>query len=296
MKRRSFLTMAGVLAFCLAAPAAAFAQGFTSDRISVVTTGEGPNVVLIPGLSSSRDVWESTVAAVPGYRYHLVQLNGFDGHPVAGNGGEGPLVAPVAEEIARYIDEANLERPAVIGHSMGGSLGMMVAARHPDAVGKLMIVDMIPFMGAMFGPPGTTAESLQPVAAQIRDRMAASQGEERRKAIEGVIATMIKTEPMRAEAIEQSMTSDAGVSSRGMYDLITTDLRPELANIKVPVTVLYVRAPNAPLTDEQMDAVYKLSYANIPQAELKRIPDAWHFIMFDAPERFAEEVKAFLSR
>lgn len=296
MIRRTFVMAAAMLAASLAAPVAAFAQGFSSERISVVTTGEGPDVVLIPGLSSSRKVWDSTVAAVPGYRYHLVQLNGFDGHPVAGNGGSGPLVAPVAEEIARYIAEARLDRPALIGHSMGGSLGMMVAARHPQAVSKLMVVDMIPFMGAMFGPPGTTADSLQPVAAQIRDRMAAAQGEERRKAIEGTIATMIRTEPLRAGAIEQSLASDAGVSSRGMYDLITTDLRPELADIKVPVTVLYVRAPNAPLTDEQMDAVYKASYANLPQAELKRIPDSWHFVMFDAPERFAAEVKAFLSR
>jgi pimeloyl-ACP methyl ester carboxylesterase len=79
-----------------------------------------------------------------------------------------------------------------------------------------------------------------------------------------------------------------------MHELITTDLRPELANIKVPVTVLYVRAPALPMTDEQMDAVYRSSFANLRGATLTRIPDSRHFIMWDAPERFAQEVRTFL--
>ena len=62
----------------------------------------------------------------------------------------------------------------------------------------------------------------------------------------------------------------------------------------MPVTVLYVRSPAAPINDEQMDAVYRAVFANIPQAKLTRVPDAYHFIMWDAPERFAREVQDFL--
>src|SRR4051812_5220699 len=91
---------------------AAEAAPFHSDRISVETRGKGPDVVLIPGLSSSPKVWEGTVAAVPGYRYHLVHVSGFDGAAAGGNA-TGPVVAPVAEEIARYIREAGLKRPAI---------------------------------------------------------------------------------------------------------------------------------------------------------------------------------------
>jgi len=172
----------------------------------------------------------------------------------------------------------------------------MVAARHPKAVSRIMVVDMLPFVGGMFGPPGATAESLQPVAVQFRDRMAASTGEERKKTISDTIASMIKTESLRAGPVEHSLSSDAGVSSRGMHDIIVTDLRPELRAIKVPLTVLYVRAPNLPVTDAQVDDLYKMSFANAPQTVLKRIPDSWHFIMLDQPQRFAEEVRAFLRR
>ena len=54
---------------------------FASERIGVTVRGSGPDVVLIPGLTSSPQVWESTIAAVPGYRYHLVHVSGFAGRP-----------------------------------------------------------------------------------------------------------------------------------------------------------------------------------------------------------------------
>ena len=295
MRRRMFIMAAAMLAAALAAPVAAFAAGFASDRISVVTKGEGPDVLLIPGLGSAPYVWEGTVAAVPGYRYHLVQVAGFAGAPVGGNKA-GPVLAPLAEEIARYIDEQDLDRPALIGHSMGGSLGLMVAARHPEAVSKLIVVDMIPFMGAMFGPPGTTAESIRPTADAVRDGIVAQPDEKRRQTVAATMAQMVRTEAAREPAVRANLASDRGLAARSMHDLIVTDLRPELAAIKVPVTVLFVRGPNIPLTDEQMEAVYKASFATLPQAELKRIPDAYHFIMADAPDRFAAEVKAFLDR
>lgn len=113
-------------------------------------------MILIPGLGSAPRAWASTVAALPGYRYHLVQVKGFAGVPAEANV-EGNVAAPVAAEIARYIRSAGLSRPAVVGHSMGGTIGLILAAREPQSVGRLMVVDMLPFMGAMFGPPGSTA-------------------------------------------------------------------------------------------------------------------------------------------
>ena len=293
MKRREFVMVAALVVAGCAAPMAAGGQAFRSERITVVTEGSGPDVVLVHGLGSSRDVWRETVAAVPGYRYHLVQMNGFGGTAIGGNT-SGLVAAPVAEEIARYVSEAGLRRPAIIGHSMGGHIAMSLAARHPGAVSKVMVVDMVPFMAPFFGGPTATLESVRPVADQIRDRMTASDAAARRSTTEATIATMIRSEGRRPEAVRHSLESDQSMSARAMHELITTDLRPELSSIKVPLTVLYVRSPAAPITDEQMDAFYRASFAAVPQARLARIPDAYHFIMWDAPERFAQEVRSFL--
>jgi pimeloyl-ACP methyl ester carboxylesterase len=268
---------------------------FVSDRIAVEVHGQGPDVVLVPGLSSSPRVWDATIAAVPGYRYHIVHVAGFDGAP-AGANASGPVLAPVAEEIARYIGEAHLDRPAIVGHSMGGSWALMVASRHPGLVGKVMVVDMMPFLGAMFGGPGATPDSVRPMAEQIRQGIASSTGEARRRQIEQTIASMVKTESLRPATVAQSLASDPAVSGQGFYDLVVSDLRPDVANIRVPLTVLYVLPAGAPLTAEQIDGFYRLSYAGAPQAVLKRIPDSYHFIMFDQPDVFRRELREFLTR
>lgn len=292
MIHRHVLHGLAVLLGLLALPAAA--SDFKSDRIVVTVEGSGPDVVLIPGLTSSPRVWMSTVQAVKGFRYHLVQLRGFAGLAPEGNA-QGMVAAQSAEEIARYISEQKLKAPAVVGHSMGGTMAMMVALRHPDDVAKVMVVDMPPFLGAFFGPPGTTAQSVKPIADQTKAALEASTGDARKARIEQTIAGMMKNESQRAFAIRDGIDSDPAVGARAMHELITTDLRPELPRFKGPFTVLYVKPAGVPLTDEQLDGAYKLLYSPAPQAKLVRVPDSAHFIMQDAPIRFQSEFRSFLS-
>jgi pimeloyl-ACP methyl ester carboxylesterase len=266
---------------------------FKSDRIAVTTEGSGPDVVLVHGLASTKNVWKGTIERVPGYRYHLVQIAGMGANPPQGNA-QGAVVAPVAEEIARYIREEKLTAPALIGHSMGGTIGMMVAARHPDAVGKLMVVDMFPFIGQMFG--AANVDAARPIADAMRARSAKATPEERAREREMTIVSMINTESERAGPIADSQASDPNTVANAFSELIVTDLRPELPSIKAPTTILYVTPKGAPFTDAQMDSFYQAAYAPISGATVKRVPNAAHFIMLDAPDAFAEEVKAFLGK
>jgi len=224
-----------------------------------------------------------------------VQVSGFAGQPKGGNT-EGAVAAPVAEEIDRYIKEAGLKQPAVIGHSMGGTMGMMLAARHPGDLSRLMVVDMVPFMGLFFGGPGATSASIVPVADRVEAGMRAASPDERSKRAVDTINSMVNTESMRAGAIDDSMRSDADVGTRAYRELIVTDLGPELGKITVPVTVLYVQSKAVPVSREHFDAVYKSVYAPIQNVRLKRIDDSAHFIMWDQPARFQAEVKDFLAK
>ena len=267
---------------------------FRPDRIRVTTSGTGPDVVLISGLASSAEqVWGGTVAAVPGYRYHLVQVAGFAGVSPGGNAGDGPVVEPVADEIARYIATRRLDRPAVVGLSMGGSLGMLIAARHPQAISKLLVVDMVPFMGLFFGPASATPDRLRPVAAGVRDAMSGSDSAYRRTMREG-FAAMVRTDSLRGRVIADGVASDRSVAGRAMYDLILLDLRPEMPGVRVPVTVLYVHGPHVPLSAAATDSLYRAAFATTPRVTLTRVPDAYHFIMLDQPRRFADALRAFL--
>jgi pimeloyl-ACP methyl ester carboxylesterase len=269
-------------------------RDFVSDRISVVTRGTGPDVILIPGLTGHRDVWNGVAESLDDrYRLHLVQLNGFAGFAPGANA-DGPVSAPVAEEIARYIVEARLVRPAVIGHSMGGSIGMMLAARHPEIVGRLMVVDMMPFMGEVFAPPGSTAEKIRAAADQFRARILADPPGE------GLLAQMFQTMTSKSEMLpvllEGARTSDRRMVANAFHELIVTDLRPELGRITPPVTVLYVHPPNVPIPPEQFDTSMARLYANVPNVRLVKIENSRHFIQWDQPARFINEVDAFMAR
>ena len=182
---------------------------FQSDRLHVRVDGDmdGRDIILIPGLSSSPEVWQSTVDHLTaqegvGWRIHRIHVQGFAGAPAEGNappaGTHAPVAAPVAEEIARYITENHLTRPIVIGHSMGGTIGLMLAARHPDLVGKLMVVDMVPFMGAMFGAPGVTAQQVTPTADQVWAGMTSGPEADYDARAAASVTGMINTESLRA--------------------------------------------------------------------------------------------------
>lgn len=302
MIRRGFMT--GLLALALAACASngraphapgASASGFVSDRVTITAQGQGPDIILIPGLTSSPEIWDTTAAALDDtHRVHLVQVHGFAGVAAGGNA-EGAVSAPVAEEIARYIREAGLERPAVIGHSMGGTIGMMLTARHPQQVGRLMVVDMIPFMGVMLGDANATPESVAPVAAQIRGAMAGMPQGIVSPQTRQVINNMVRTEDARPRIIDHARGSDNRVSANAYYELMTTDLRPELPAITQPFTVLYVVPPNAPVSAEQYSGYVTASYLTAPNAKIVRIDESYHFIMIDQFDRFMAEVNGFLA-
>ena len=305
------------LPLMVAAPAAmAFAQdghashhqaghqhaAFESDRIHVLVEGleSGPDVVLIPGLSSSPRVWEDTVARLSAtHRLHLIHVNGFGGAPAEGNAQPGdepsPFLVPVAEEIARYIREGGLQKPSLIGHSMGGSLSMIIATRHPEAVSKVMVVDMLPFMGAMFGPPGTTAESVKPTAQNLWQMQSSIARADYDAFAVNTINGMINTESRREGALQDVYGSDQRTSAAAYYDLVVTDLRPDLPKFTGPMTVLYVKFNDARMTNEITDMIYGASFATRPATTLKRIDNSAHFIMFDQPDVFAAEVDAFLT-
>ncbi|RYG12197.1 MAG: alpha/beta hydrolase [Caulobacteraceae bacterium] len=272
---------------------------FESGRFHVRVDGpEQPigDIILIPGLSSSPEIWQGTVDHLgAGWRVHRIHIQGFAGAEPKGNA-TGPVAAPVAEEIARYITENKLDHPVVVGHSMGGTIGMMLAARHPDLVGKLMVVDMIPFMGAMFGPPGTTAESVAPIAEQVYQGMSTASPADYQTRAEATVTGMVNNAEARPQVLGDTRNSDQQVSSAAYRELILTDLRPELSKINAPTEVVYVKFNDARMTPEITDMIYQTSFANLPGVTLKRIDDAAHFIFLDQPAAFNAELDAFLAK
>jgi N-formylmaleamate deformylase len=273
------IALAGGLAACTPSDVGATPPPFEPTRFSIEVRGSGPDVILIPGLTAGRDVWSATVQQVPGYRYHLVQVAGFAGDPARGNA-EGDVVAPVAEEIGRYIVARGLDRPALVGHSMGGTVAMMVAARQPDRVGKVMVVDMLPQPAGLLG---ASAANMGPLANSLRDIASTPGG---RRLVESLIGSF-------GSPASANNRSDTDVVARAMHELASTDLAPELPRIRAPFTIVYA-APDA-RAQERVDRNYRAAYASARGARLVRIDGSGHMIMVDQPRRFHDELRGFLA-
>jgi pimeloyl-ACP methyl ester carboxylesterase len=276
VNRRLFILCTAALALV---PAVATAAPFSSTRFTVEVTGSGPDVILIPGLSAGRNVWAGAVRAVPGYRYHLVQVAGFAGDPARGNA-RGAIVAPLAAELVRYIGEARLRRPAIIGHSMGGTLAMMLAADHPRLVGRIMVVDMLPAPAGLFGQ---TREDASAIAGGIAGLTATEGG---RRLFSSLVNAF-------APSNSSFRTSDPAVVGRAMNELARMDLADKLPAIRAPLTIVYASpgAGAAPAADRR----YRQAYAEARNPRFVRIDGSGHMIMFDQPARLAAAMREFLA-
>jgi pimeloyl-ACP methyl ester carboxylesterase len=264
-----------------------------APRFTVAVTGQGPDVILIPGLASSAAVWDDTVKQLQGrYRLHVIQIAGFAGTPVGANA-EGPVLQPAVDALDGYIRSAGLKSPAVIGHSMGGLMGLMLARQHPEDVGRLMVVDSLPFYAVLFSPQATV-EGVKPQAAALRDMAEKSSPEAWAAGQARTMTRLVKSPAGLKSATEASVASNPSVTGRALYDDLTTDLRGEIASIKTPTVMLYPwdEATGAP--QSAYDALYTGAYAPMSSARVKRIDGSLHFIMLDQPAAFAFEVEAFL--
>lgn len=261
-------------------------------RISVEVIGKGPDVILIPGLASPRDVWRATADRLKThFRLHLVQVAGFAGEP-AGANKDGPVIGPVADAIDDYIVRKTRTPVVLIGHSLGGTISLYLAERHPDHLSKVLIVDALPLYAEVmlrgYDPP---ADKRHAIAVQIGTGMMAMPDADYAKSFDGQLASYATSQADKDRIKTWTLASDRSVVVRAIEEDFDLDLRPGLADLKTPITLLY---PDYKATGPGVDNRYRSAYAPARTVIIKRIDQSMHFIMFDQPQAFADAVDAFL--
>jgi N-formylmaleamate deformylase len=190
-------------------------------------------------------------------------------------------VTPLAAELARYIEESRLRRPALIGHSMGGTLAMMIAADHPRLAGRVMVVDMLPAPAGLFGDNPNDAAS---IARGIAGLTETESGRRLFSSFVNVFAPQGST----------FRTADPAVVGRAMNELAAMDLTAKLPDIRAPLTIVY--ASPGERAGPAADRRYSRAYAEARNPRFVRIDGSGHMIMFDQPARFEEAIRDFLRR
>jgi pimeloyl-ACP methyl ester carboxylesterase len=104
--------------------------------------GQGQPVVILHGVFGSSDNWltMSKLIAEKGYAVYALDQRNHGRSPRS----EVFDYETMSADLYEFIEEHNLEKPILIGHSMGGKTVMNYAVRYPDTFSKLVIVDIAP--------------------------------------------------------------------------------------------------------------------------------------------------------
>jgi N-formylmaleamate deformylase len=264
---------------------------FRARSFTVKVIGAGRPIIFIPGLACDGGIWDATVDHLAGkFQAHVVTLAGFAGSaPLDGE----PLLPTAKAELIAYIQQNHLDRPILVGHSLGGFLAYWVAETAPALIGAAVAVDGAPNLGTLMDPTATS-ETIRARAEAFAAPLAAMPPEQFRAAIQGFLGRSI-ADPANATRVGTAASqSDPRTVSNAMLFLFTTDLRPELAKIQAPVLVVAADT-NGEVPRRPLEASWRAQVDAIPRHEIVFVEHAKHFVMLDQPAAFQGALDRFLA-
>lgn len=230
MKKFTFLL---IIMLFFAAVCNIFGQEKTYP-FEVKKTGKGKQSLLfIPGFASSGEVWNETTAKFEkDFTCYTLTMAGFAGAKPEAD----PTFKDWEKGIAAYIKDHKIQKPVIIGHSMGGGLALAIAADYPELVGKIVIVDTLPCLAAISNPAFTSKEN-NDCSAMI-STFTAMPDEQFKKMQNQSIPRLLADTSMQDTVIGWSMKSDRKTFAKMFCDFSNTDLRETIKNIQCPSLIL----------------------------------------------------------
>jgi len=286
---QGFLRLMIALTFCIMFFHCSSAQ--TTFRVQVI--GNGAPMILIPGMSCSGDVWKSTVIHYQDkYQCHVLTLAGFAGVPPVQ---DDAFLDHVKNDVIEYIKENNLKKPVLVGHSLGGFIAMWVASEEPNLVGKLVIVDALPYLPAAHYP-NMTPQVAYPFATKLKERIIAQPDDQYKAAQKYNFRTLITDTATANAAGIWGVNSDKTTVAECTFEMQTIDLREEIQKITAPTLVFATWIGNQQeQTHDGVGEIFKAQYYLLKNYKLVIEDNARNFVMLDDPQVFFDEMDKFLS-
>jgi len=265
-------------------------NAYSSFTYNIV--GQGKDIILIPGLMSDSRVWLKTAEVLSKKnRIHLINVAGFGSTPTSSNTN---TMNKLQIELGDYVSK--LDKPILIGHSLGGFLALSLAINNPDNIESVISVDGLPFIGPIFtGNPNTQLSDISVHANYIKNHYAKLSREGLRNEISRGLEIQATTEGAKKLVFEMSSLSDTKTAGNMMHSVMTTDLRSSLHEIDIKVMMLGASGamPNKAAKD-QLEALYKNQFKLLPSSKVLINRNARHFIMLDDLDWLLEHVNDFI--
>lgn len=288
----------GIVAFCCAA----FAQPAERESTPlghVEVRGEGPvPLVLIPGFASDWRVWDAFMSRNAGrYTMYAVTLPGF-----GGTGAPPPTADPTgwlenaAEAVGALVEERGLKDAVVAGHSLGGHVALLAAARRPELFGGAVTIDGLPAYPLQGDP--TPEQRLAAVNTVIAPQVTAMSDADW-AAMQRGSAQQWTGDSGRAEELAAMFSqTPRDVGCAYFIEVLRSDLSERLAALEKPVLAVAALAPRSEAAMTQWETVrqtWRDAFANSPSAVVVFFEETRHLVMDERPAELDKAIAQFVA-
>ncbi len=255
--------------------------------IDVTISGKGDPILLIPGFTVPGDAWEETVKHLESnYECHVVTLAGFGGlEPI-----EFPWLPKVNQALESYIKDNKLNEVTVIGHSLGGTIATWLASREHHRIKRIILVDALPAAGALmipnYDPKALAYES------PFNTQQLSMSPENFEQMATGMSQGMSLNKEAQNKIKDWIINSDRKTYVYGYTDYLKLDMREDLKHISIPVSII---AAEQPFGKTMVTQTYSDQYSKLSKFDLIIAENAAHFVMFDKPEWFNDQILQILA-
>jgi 3-oxoadipate enol-lactonase len=245
----------------------------SAGPLSVLRHGTGAPLVLLHPLALAGELWAPQAERLA--EYYEVFAFDLRGHGQSGWDGRPFTIAELAEDVIAALDGLGLESVRLAGMSMGGSVAMTLAGRHPERVGSLLLADTT----AWYGPDAPTAW------AERASKANGPRDKQLRFQVDRWFSEAFRAE--QSEEVERVsrifLATASPAHAAASLAMGALDARPLLPAIEAPTRVLvgehdYATPP----------AMAELLAERIPNATLRVLPDVRHLSLIEVPDALLE--------
>jgi pimeloyl-ACP methyl ester carboxylesterase len=252
--------------------------------------GTGTSIVLIHGLLVNGNIWDRLVPLLAAQGRCIVPDLPLGSHSLPMNKGADLSAPGIARLIAEFMERLELEDVTLVGNDTGGALCQLVAADHPERLGRLVLTTCDAFEN--FPPPAVRplVTALKLPGALAATSLMGRLRVVRRAAFKAMPLTMqpIPDEQVKswvAPLSDKRIRADLATVVRGIDPADTLAAAERLRNFDRPALIAWGAEDRIfPFKDAERLA------ATLPNARVERIPNARAFVQLDAPERLAEMI------
>jgi pimeloyl-ACP methyl ester carboxylesterase len=284
-------TIAGIPTIDTAMKSVELPQGTVLYR----DVGEGEPLVFMHGLLMNGTIWDPVIAGLQAQYRCIVPELPLGSHTVPLNPRADCSPLGVAKLVAGFLEELELEAVTLIGNDSGGAIAQMVAAHHPQRLGRLVLTPCDAyenFLPPLFRylqwtarVPGMPSLLVQSMRIPGVRRLPIAYGWLAKKRLDSSLLDTWLAPPMGNPGIRRDLTH----LLRRISSKDSVAAAQQLRSTKLPTLIVW--APE--------DRFFKLKYGerlanDIPGAKLVQIEDSYTLVCLDQPQRTIELIADFL--